>query len=167
MVGHGGSSAGSYLANPTSPIPSHCASIVATSTLRVNWMWNSLCMKFFVSSSWNSAWIVMICLLSCPLAGATGKIGWAFGLGLDRLAMRLYSIPDIRLFWSNDSGFLRQFEVDHPDTPITYKVGGIRKLYLISGGSTITCTNIYKVQISTILHLFRRVGNILKKQLCK
>ena len=25
-----------YLADPTSPIPSHCASIVATSTLRVN-----------------------------------------------------------------------------------------------------------------------------------
>ena len=36
MVGHGGSSAGSYLADPTSPIPSHCASIVATSTARVN-----------------------------------------------------------------------------------------------------------------------------------
>ena len=36
MVGHGGSSAGSYLADPTSPIPSHCASIVATSTLRIN-----------------------------------------------------------------------------------------------------------------------------------
>ena len=35
-VGHGGSSAGSYLADPTSPIPSHCASIVATSTVRVN-----------------------------------------------------------------------------------------------------------------------------------
>ena len=35
MVGHGGSNAGSYLADPTSPIPSHCASIVATSTLRV------------------------------------------------------------------------------------------------------------------------------------
>ena len=25
MVGHGGSSASSYLADPTSPIPSHCA----------------------------------------------------------------------------------------------------------------------------------------------
>ena len=36
MVGHGGSSAGSYLADPTSPFPSHCASIVVTSTLRVN-----------------------------------------------------------------------------------------------------------------------------------
>ena len=35
MVGHGGSSAGSYLADPTSPIPSHCVSIVATSTVRV------------------------------------------------------------------------------------------------------------------------------------
>ena len=35
MVGHGGKSAGSYLADPTSPISSHCASIVATSTLRV------------------------------------------------------------------------------------------------------------------------------------
>ena len=36
MVGHGGSSAGSYLADPTSPIPSHCASVVVTSTVRVN-----------------------------------------------------------------------------------------------------------------------------------
>ena len=35
MVGHGGSSAGSYLTDPTSPIPSHCASIVVTITLRV------------------------------------------------------------------------------------------------------------------------------------
>ena len=38
MVRHGGSSAGSYFADPTSPIPSHCASIVATSTFRVNVM---------------------------------------------------------------------------------------------------------------------------------
>ena len=36
MVRHGGSSAGSYFADPTSPIPSHCASVVATSILRVN-----------------------------------------------------------------------------------------------------------------------------------
>ena len=38
MVGHGGSSAGSYLADPTSPIPSHCASIVVTSTVRVKFV---------------------------------------------------------------------------------------------------------------------------------
>ena len=35
MVGHGRSSASSYLADPTSPIPSHRASFVVTSTLRV------------------------------------------------------------------------------------------------------------------------------------
>ena len=35
MVRHVGSSAGLYLADPTSPIPSHCTSIVTTSTLRV------------------------------------------------------------------------------------------------------------------------------------
>ena len=43
MVGHGGSSAGSYLADPTSPIPSHCASIVATSTVRVNYFFLLFC----------------------------------------------------------------------------------------------------------------------------
>ena len=38
MDGHGGCSADSSLSDSTSPIPSHCASIVATSILRVNFI---------------------------------------------------------------------------------------------------------------------------------
>jgi phenylalanyl-tRNA synthetase alpha chain len=35
--------------------------------------------------------------------------GFAFGLGLTRLAMMRYGIDDIRLFASGDLRFLRQF----------------------------------------------------------
>lgn len=55
-------------------------------------------------------------------SGVVDRIGWAFGLGLERLAMRLYNIPDIRLFWSNDAGFLNQFKVDNPNAHIQYQV---------------------------------------------
>ena len=54
-------------------------------------------------------------------AAAGDKVGWAFGLGLERLAMRLYRIPDIRLFWSNDSGFTSQFNTDDHNNNIVYK----------------------------------------------
>ena len=35
--------------------------------------------------------------------------GWAFGMGLERLAMRRFKISDLRLIFENDGRFLEQF----------------------------------------------------------
>jgi phenylalanyl-tRNA synthetase alpha chain len=35
--------------------------------------------------------------------------GWAFGMGIDRIALLKYEIDDIRLFFDNDLRFLQQF----------------------------------------------------------
>ena len=35
--------------------------------------------------------------------------GFAFGMGIERQAMMLYGIQDIRLLFENDVRFLRQF----------------------------------------------------------
>ena len=38
-----------------------------------------------------------------------GMTGWAFGMGVERLALLRYGIPDIRYFYQNRLSFLRQF----------------------------------------------------------
>jgi phenylalanyl-tRNA synthetase alpha chain len=64
---------------------------------------------------WNNDWLE--CLGSGIIrqellnnAGVSDRFGWAFGLGIDRFAMMLFQIPDIRLFWSMDDRFLSQFK---------------------------------------------------------
>lgn len=70
---------------------------------------------------WQGDWLEM---LGCGVvkqeiminAGAPQRLGWAFGVGLERIAMLLFSIPDIRLFWSRDPRFLSQFSSPPPPT---------------------------------------------------
>lgn len=68
---------------------------------------------------WRGDWLeVLGCgVIDQPLlirADVPSRVGWAFGLGLERIAMLLFGIPDIRLFWSKDERFLGQFDEDKP-----------------------------------------------------
>ena len=68
---------------------------------------------------WRGDWLeVLGCgVIDQPLlirANQPDRIGWAFGIGLERIAMLLFGIPDIRLFWSKDARFLRQFSESEP-----------------------------------------------------
>ena len=71
--------------------------------------------SFEVEVEFNDDWLeVLGCgvvhqeiMNNCDLGD---KTGWAFGLGLERLAMILFKIPDIRYFWTTDKRFLKQFE---------------------------------------------------------
>lgn len=68
---------------------------------------------------WQGDWLE---ILGCGVvkqelpinAGVPDKVGWAFGVGLERVAMLLFGIPDIRLFWSQDYRFLQQFSAEKP-----------------------------------------------------
>ena len=71
-----------------------------------------------------------VLLRALPEGQAGLRVGWAFGLGLERLAMILFGIPDIRLFWSTDERFLSQFRdcgdeirqfVPYSKYPLCYK----------------------------------------------
>ena len=48
---------------------------------------------------------------STSSSGSTPRSGrgFAFGMGLERMAQLRHGIPDIRPFWDNDLRFLRQF----------------------------------------------------------
>lgn len=66
---------------------------------------------------WQGDWLEILgCgIIKQELLGKSDvpdQIGWAFGLGLERIAMLLFNIPDIRLFWSHDERFLSQFRQD-------------------------------------------------------
>jgi len=92
-------------------------SVGSDSTLKVRWV-----EAYFPFTSpswelevfWRGDWLE---ILGCGVtkqelyinAGITNQLGWAFGIGLERVAMLLFSIPDIRLFWSEDPRFLAQF----------------------------------------------------------
>ncbi len=64
----------------------------------------------------NSGWIELLgCGMVHPkvleMSGIDSSVyqGFAFGLGIERIAMQKYNIPDLRLMYENDTRFLKQF----------------------------------------------------------
>ncbi len=74
--------------------------------------------SFEMEAEINGQWIEM---LGCGMARKSvlsnfdleGYHGWAFGFGLERLAIASMSLPDIRLLWSDDERVKKQLVLGH------------------------------------------------------
>jgi phenylalanyl-tRNA synthetase alpha chain len=69
-----------------------------------------------IDMSWNGGWLeiggcgmVHPNVLKHVKIDSENYIGFAFGLGVERLAMLRYGVNDLRLFFENDLRFLKQF----------------------------------------------------------
>lgn len=51
--------------------------------------------------------------------GLTGYNGWAFGFGLERLAIASMELPDIRLLWSKDPRVTKQLKLGQKFIPVS------------------------------------------------
>ncbi|VDM62255.1 unnamed protein product [Angiostrongylus costaricensis] len=97
-------------------------------------------------------------------AGIRDKVGWAFGLGLERIAMVLYGIPDIRLFWSKDSGFLSQFSGKSPMDSIKYKPVSVHPQVLFDMSFYLPKGVFFNDMTSNVYDVVRNVGGDLVEQ---
>jgi phenylalanyl-tRNA synthetase alpha chain len=74
--------------------------------------------SFEMEAEINGQWIEMLgsgMARKSVLAnfGLEGYHGWAFGFGLERLAIASMSLPDIRLLWSQDERVIKQLKLGH------------------------------------------------------
>ena len=82
--------------------------------------------SFELEVLWRDRWLEV---LGCGIvrdeilksAGVEDHIGFAAGFGLERFGMLKYEIPDIRLFWTKDTGFTHQFENKSPYDTVKFK----------------------------------------------
>ena len=68
------------------------------------------------SRSSAAAWCIRTCSRNCGLDPEKYQ-GFAFGMGLDRLAMLKYGIPDLRAFFAADLRWLRHYGFSVLDVP--------------------------------------------------
>jgi phenylalanyl-tRNA synthetase alpha chain len=67
----------------------------------------SMELEIRLNNNQDSRWVE--CLGCGKIKTEIAPHGWAFGIGIDRLAMLLFNIEDIRTLWSEDFRFHSQF----------------------------------------------------------
>lgn len=126
---------------------------------------------------WESDWLEV---LGCGVvkqellinAGVPDQVGWAFGVGLDRIAMLMFGIPDIRLLWSQDPRFLSQFTsvedikrfVPFSKHPACYKDVAFWLRSTSSpagGGGSGSSSNVQGFHENDVMEIVREVGGSL------
>lgn len=80
--------------------------------------------SFEMEAEINGQWIEMVgsgMVRKTVLAnfGLTGYHGWAFGFGLERLAIASMDLPDIRLLWSEDERVKKQLKLGNKFVPVS------------------------------------------------
>lgn len=125
--------------------------------------------SFELEVLYNGDWLE---LLGCGVieqkllasAGVMNKAGWAFGLGLERLAMRLYSIPDIRLFWTKESGFLSQFAGRDPNENFSVKALSRHPAAIFDVSFWLPAADQSDMDTANVLDLIRSIGGDIVEQ---
>ena len=92
--------------------------------------------SFEMEAEINGKWIEM---LGCGMVrksvlknlGLEGYHGWAFGFGLERLAIASMELPDIRLLWSNDERVVKQLKLGNKFVEVSKFPPAIRDISFI------------------------------------
>jgi phenylalanyl-tRNA synthetase alpha chain len=70
--------------------------------------------------SWAAAWCIRTCCAPAASIPDENIQGFAFGMGIDRIAMLKYGIPDLRAFFESDLRWLRHYGFKPLDMPSSW-----------------------------------------------
>ena len=76
-------------------------------------------LNILMKKSWNTFSLEQV--LKNVKVDAKKYQGYAFGIGIDRLAMLKYGINDLRAFFETDYRWLNHFGFDPLDVPTNYR----------------------------------------------
>ena len=108
----------------------------------------SLEMEVEINGAWvevNGAGVVKGSVLDKLGVDSSKWTGWAFGLGLERLAIISTELPDIRLLWSNDERVKKQLKLGQKFKEVSKYPAIVRDISFIVDSATFMPNNYFDV----------------------